>query len=87
MLANVHRGEMIVPAGATPWAQSVLANAASGGGAGVTVNHATHFNISALDLQDVKRWFKNNSKLMLRTINEAVRNGSHLGLDKLRNPV
>ncbi len=28
MLANVHRGEMIVPAGATPWAQNVLANAA-----------------------------------------------------------
>jgi hypothetical protein len=87
MLANVHRGEMIVPASATPWAQGVLANAANGGAGGVTVNHATHFNVSALDSQDVKRWFKNNSKLMLRTINEAVRNGSHLGFDKLRNPV
>lgn len=86
MLANVHRGEMIVPAAATPWAQGVLSNAATGG-AGVTVNHATHFNISALDSQDVKRWFKTNSKLMLRTINDAVRHGSHLGLDKLRSPV
>jgi hypothetical protein len=82
MLAQVHQGEMIVPAGATPWAQSLMANAAGSNG-GVTVNHATHFNISALDSQDVKRWFKNNSKTMLRTINEAVRNGSHLGLSKL----
>ena len=82
---NVHRGEMIVPSGATPWAQSVLAGAASGGAGGVTVNHATHFNVSALDSQDVSRWFKNNSKMMLRTINEAVRHGSHLGLDKLRS--
>lgn len=83
MFAQVHRGEMIVPAAATPWAQSLMANAAGGAGGGVTVNHATHFNVTALDSQDVKRWFKNNSKMMLRTINEAVRNGSHLGLDKL----
>jgi hypothetical protein len=84
MVAQVHRGEMIVPAGATPWAQSVLANAA-GAASGVTVNHATHFNISALDSQDVKRWFKNNSKTMLRTINDAVRSGSHLGLSRLKS--
>jgi hypothetical protein len=84
MLANVHRGEMIVPAAATPWAQSLMANAASSGAGDVTVNHATHFNITAMDSQDVKRWFNNNSKFMLRTINEAVRRGSHLGLDKLR---
>jgi hypothetical protein len=50
----------------------------------VTVHHATHFNISALDSQDVKRWFKNNGKTILRTIDEAVRQGSHLGLSKLR---
>lgn len=82
MVAQVHRGEMIVPASATPWAQGVLANAAGAAG-GVIVNHATHFNISALDSQDVKRWFQNNGKTMLRTINDAVRNGSHLGLSKL----
>ncbi|MGB6656753.1 MAG: hypothetical protein WBE49_07655, partial [Methylovirgula sp.] len=81
-VAQVHRGEMIVPASATPWAQGVLANAAGAAG-GVIVNHATHFNISALDSQDVKRWFQNNGKTMLRTINDAVRNGSHLGLSKL----
>jgi hypothetical protein len=83
MIAQVHRGEMIVPAGATPWAQGLMSGAAGGAGGGVTVNHATHFNISALDSQDVKRWFNNNSKMMLRTINDAVRHGSHLGLSKL----
>jgi hypothetical protein len=85
MLAQVHQGEMIVPAAQTPWAQSLMSNAAGGGNGsgGVTVNHATHFNVTALDSQDVKRWFKQNSKTVLRTINDAVRNGSHLGLSKL----
>jgi hypothetical protein len=36
---------------------------------------------------DVKRWFQNNGKTILRTINEAVRNGAHLGLSKLNSPV
>lgn len=31
-LAMVHKGEMIVPAGATPWAQSLMSNAAGNGG-------------------------------------------------------
>lgn len=85
MIAQVHQGEMIVPAGATPWAQSVMANAAAGGGqgGGVTLNHATHFNISAMDSQDVKRWFKSNGKTVMRTINDSVRYGAHLGMSKL----
>jgi len=52
-------------------------------GSGVTVNHATHFNISAMDSQDVKRWFKSNGKTVMRTINDAVRYGAHLGMSKL----
>jgi hypothetical protein len=84
MIAQVHQGEMIVPAAATPWAQSLLSNAAANGqGGGVTVNHATHFNIQALDSQDVKRWFKANGKTIMRTVNDAVRTGAHLGLSKL----
>jgi len=87
MLATVHKGEMIVPAAHTPWVQDLLANGGAGGPGGVTVNHATHFNISAADSMDVKRWFQNNGKTILRTINEAVRNGAHLGLSKLNSPV
>ncbi len=85
MVAQVHQGEMIVPAAQTPWAQSLMANAAGGGGpSGVTVNHATHFNISAMDSGDVKRWIRGNGKEILRTINEGVRLGTHLGLKKLQ---
>ncbi len=85
MVAQVHRGEMIVPAAQTPWAQSLMSNAASAGGSGgdVHVHHATNFNISALDSGDVKRWIKGNGKEILRTINEGIRLGTHLGLKKL----
>jgi hypothetical protein len=86
MVAQVHQGEMIVPAAQTPWAQSLMANAAAGGSGGspnVTVHHATHFNISAMDSGDVKRWIRGNGKEILRTINEGVRLGAHLGLKKL----
>lgn len=84
MIAQVHRGEMIVPAAQTPWAQSLMTNAASAAGSsGVTVNHATHFNISAMDSGDVKRWFKQNGRTVMRTVNESVRLGAHLGLSRL----
>ena len=86
-IGQLHQGEMIVPAAATPWAQGLMANASGGtgnsGNSGVTVNHTTHFNISALDSGDVKRWFKQNGKTILRTVNESVRLGAHLGLSKL----
>jgi hypothetical protein len=75
MIAQVHKGEMIVPAAQTPWAQSLMANAAGGGGQGdVHVHHSTHFNVSAMDAQSVR---------IMRTISEGVRAGAHLGLSKL----
>jgi hypothetical protein len=84
MIAQVHQGEMIVPASATPWAQAVMSNASANGGAGqITVHHATNFNIQALDSGDVKRWIKGNSKTILRTVSEGVRLGAHLGLKNL----
>ena len=89
MIAQVHQGEMIVPAAHTPWAQRVMSNAVTGNGGngqgkgGITLNHATHFNIQAMDSQDVKRWFKANGKTVMRTINDSVRYGAHLGMSKL----
>ena len=41
MTANVHQGEMIVPAAQTPWAQSLMANAAAG-----STSHSTTSNIN-----------------------------------------
>jgi hypothetical protein len=36
-----------------------------------------------MDSQSVRQFFKNNSKQVMRTINESVRTGSHIGLSKL----
>lgn len=86
MIVQAHKGEMVVPAGVTPWAQGVLANggaAAGGGGGAVNVHHATSFSIQAIDAAGVRQFLKNNGKQILRAINEGVRTGSHLGLSKL----
>jgi hypothetical protein len=80
MVAQVHRGEMIVPAGVAGGLRDALGG---GAGGGVTINHATHFNVSALDAAGVKQWFKSNGRTMMAAINEQVRNGTHLGLSKL----
>jgi hypothetical protein len=85
MLVQAHRGEMVVPAGVTPWVQGVISGAANTPGVStVHVHHATNFNVSAMDSQSVRQFFKNNSKQVMRTINESVRTGSHIGLSKLR---
>lgn len=86
MLAQVHAGEMIVPASATPWAQSLMANAAAnqgagGGGGGVTHNHT--WNINAIDGPSVKNLFKNNGRALVEGLNHAIGKGDHLGLRNL----
>jgi hypothetical protein len=83
MVAQVHRGEMIVPAGPA----ALMRGMAGGGGGAVHVHHATHFNVSAMDSRDVKRFFSGNGKAILGAINTSVRNGAHLGLNKLRSPL
>jgi hypothetical protein len=84
MIAQVHKGEMIVPAGpATAWRSALDSGPFVGSNRAVTVNHATHINVSAIDSSSVKRFFKNNNQLLMRTINDGVRAGTHLGLGKL----
>lgn len=88
-----HQGEMIVPAAATPWAQSLMANAASSSGegskgaGGTAWNGDAHFHVSAIDAQGVKRFFHANARHIMGAINEGIRTGSHLGMTKLRSPV
>ncbi len=85
MIVQAHRGEMVIPAGVTPWAQGLISGAANTPGVStVHVHHATNFNVAAMDLQGVKQFLKNNSKQIMRTIDESVRTGSHIGLAKLR---
>jgi hypothetical protein len=85
MIVQAHRGEMVIPAGVTPWAQGLISGAANTPGVStVHVHHATNFNVAAMDSQGVKQFLKNNSKQIMRTIDESVRTGSHIGLAKLR---
>jgi hypothetical protein len=72
-LALIHPGETIIPAarGSGPF---------TGGGMGTQVHAPVSINVSALDSQSVARFFNDNSKHMLRAINDAVKRGAHLGL-------
>ncbi len=83
MIARVHQGEMIVPAGPAATFRSMI-EGNSGVAGTVHVHHATNFNVAAMDSQGVKQFLKNNSKQIMRTINESVRTGSHIGLSNLR---
>ena len=83
MVAQVHAGEMIVPAG-----PAAMMRAAAGGGAAAGQSaggdtHA-HFHVTAMDSRDVRRFFSDNSKHILGAIQDGVRTGSHLGFSKLR---
>jgi len=82
MVAQVHQGEMIIPAGPA----AMMRSAFSGGDRGpVTVQHSTNFHVSALDSQSVSQFFRQNGKHIMRSINDSVRVGAHLGFSKLSN--
>jgi len=72
-LALIHPGEAIIPAarGSGPF---------TGAAMGAQVHAPVSINVSALDSQSVARFFNDNSRHMLRAINDAVRRGAHLGL-------
>lgn len=71
-LAMLHQGEMIVPAAQTPWAQSLMANAAGGAGNGGGGNHyhahihATINNPSSAD--EVLSHIQNNAHKVFKTL-------------------
>jgi len=82
MVAQVHQGEMIIPAGPASTFRNMM-EGNSGVAGTVHVHHAVNFNVQAMDGHSVRQFLKNNSKQILRTVNESVRTGSHLGLSKL----
>lgn len=75
-LALIHPGETIIPAarGSGPY---------TGRAMGAQVHAPVSISVSALDSQSVARFFNDNSKHMLRAINDAVKRGAHLGLRTL----
>ena len=86
MVAQVHAGEMIVPAGPAATMRAAAGGggtpAGRGGRSGGDLH--THFHVTAMDSRDVRRFFSDNSKHILGAINDGLRSGSHLGLSKLR---
>jgi hypothetical protein len=71
-LAMVHQNEMILPANISQGLQNMI-SANGGAGAGAVV-----VNVSAIDSQDVKRFFQSNGSLLVSAVNKAMRNGSML---------
>ncbi len=71
-LALIHQGETIMPARGS--------GRYTGAGQGAQIHAPVSISVSALDSQSVARFFNDNSKHMLRAINDAVKRGAHLGL-------
>ena len=73
-LAMVHQNEMILPANISQGLQNMISG---GGGNGLGVSPVV-INVSAIDSQDVKRFFQSNGHLLVTALNKAIRNGSAL---------
>jgi hypothetical protein len=73
-LAMVHQNEMILPANISKGLQNMIS---ANGGAGASANPIV-INVSAIDSQDVKRFFRSNGSLLVNALNKAMRNGSTL---------
>ncbi|MBV8337569.1 MAG: hypothetical protein JO358_19445 [Alphaproteobacteria bacterium] len=77
VLAQLHSNEMVLPANISQGLQNLIAapsGANAAGGAPVIVN----FGVSAMDSQDVARFFRSNGSALVAAINNAMRNGSML---------
>jgi hypothetical protein len=73
-LAMVHQNEMILPANISQGLQGMI-SAGSGTGTGAS---PVVINVSAIDSQDVKRFFQSNGTQLVAALNKAIRNGSTL---------
>jgi len=78
VLAQLHSNEMVLPANISQGLQSMLAAPAGAGGGSGTGASPVVVNVSAIDSQDVKRFFQSNGNLMVAALNKAMRNGSAL---------
>jgi hypothetical protein len=73
-LVMVHQNEMILPAHLSQGLQSMIS---ANGGAGISASPVV-VNVSAIDSQDVRRFFQSNGALLVAALNKAMRNGSAL---------
>ena len=78
VLAQLHSNEMVLPANISQGLQSMLAAPAGAGGGSGAGSSPVVVNVSAIDSQDVKRFFQSNGSLLVAALNKAMRNGSAL---------
>lgn len=81
MIAQVHKGEMIIPAGPAAQFRDMMAQGTAAA-QNVHVHHATNFHVSAMDSRSVRQFFADHGRTIMRTVNESVRTGVHVGLSK-----
>ncbi len=86
MLTLVHHNELIMPAAQAGAFRDLLSSGPqqSGSGSAVHIHPTTNFHVSAVNSGSVAQWMKANSATMMKSIDEAVRHGAHLGLRRLR---
>jgi hypothetical protein len=77
VFAQLHSNEMVLPANISQGLQNLIAapNGANASGGGPVV---VNFGVSAMDSQDVARFFRSNGSALVAAINTAMRNGSML---------
>jgi hypothetical protein len=78
VLAQLHSNEMVLPANISQGLQGMLAAPAGAGGGSGAGSSSVVVNVSAIDSQDVKRFFQSNGSLLVAALNKAMRNGSAL---------
>ncbi len=78
VLAQLHSNEMVLPANISQGLQAMLATSSGANGSGSGAGGSVVVNISAIDSQDVKRFFHSNGNLLVAALNRATRNGSLL---------
>ena len=78
VLAQLHSNEMVLPANISQGLQAMLAAPPGGNGTGAGGGGSVIVNVSAIDSQDVKRFFHSNGGLLVAALNKAMRNGAAL---------
>jgi hypothetical protein len=78
VLAQLHSNEMVLPANISQGLQAILAGPSVANSSGAGGGGSVIVNISAIDSQDVKRFFHSNGALLVDALNRATRNGSLL---------
>jgi hypothetical protein len=87
-IALVHSGEMIMPAAQAGAFRDMLTQQSTGGAgqsasSGAAGDTHVHLNASGLDSSSLKSYLGNNSRTLAKALNQAVKDGNHLGLRRL----